>query len=949
MGAYLSVSTCRAQQNISVSCNFAYETSDNDTFVNLGTATYGTFQGNPDVAGIGLLWVFVSVTIFALIISVVDLGHQFNKAFQWKRKTPEERSQLKHKKKQHTWSDVLESLVQACSDQQIFTGAAYALTLRYYQGCTITAYHYNVVANLLLISCATHLMSVTIIRNYWKYPVLALVRVLCVSGVFVLTGVLLSNQNASSAIPFPTAIPPKSANGSLILLPAICFQDPDMHLLTTLQESTTSANAFFKDSIVDQTPHNFIMGWRWYLISLLFYGAAMIAEFIRFCRRGQSRPGWRATLGKRLHRYVNSGTHLIWLFKWIFFIYIVCGIGISCATVIFSARYIFGLRDWVYGTGWMQLGDNGENPEQDATTFGQLVPIFMSALILFTLLQTVSEKITESANEKHADEPIPNQYGTIAYFDPSHYNLMDVGKYEGKQVIARTSTIQTPGTVDLESAQPWPAVQTPAPIKYTTVFPKLAFVHFPAPAHRRDYPEIFVAEDKIPATPKPVAAHTSSLYSRESSLRGLVNYSPEDDQPEVVVTPPSTVNTTAVAGTARRFCGVSLRWLLLLLAVVVIIIPGAIVGGVIGSRQTQKHGQGGQPTSSPSIATKTVNTAVSTSTGRSQSATTLPTPGLSLAAAVTEDDVNASMQVFYQTHDDATIKYRFEAASGAGYGPTYNLTLSLTPQSNAPFAVTSRYDESNNTVVNFFYVYEADTRAQADIAMSVLACNSTSGECLETSSTIITANATTGVHSESRVAAVWMQNSDTDFRVYYQGTSSAIIEIDGEAAATNGWTTKTLALDAVGGSSLAVLAAPGPNLNVFYASIDTANAAPMMLPWENNGWQTSSAIAISSGSSISGTVAPGWNRAAQLSACYEAATDTYRVYYTEPGAGTIVGYSRNGTTADWTLGTSQSWGKADAGVSAVAMTDQVRLFYLTGGSLEQSVLENGTWTGPGEV
>jgi hypothetical protein len=65
--------------------------------------------------------------------------------------------------KKRTLTDILEALLQSCSDQQIFTGAAYALTLRYWRGCSISAYHYNIVANLMLLTCATHLMSVTIV------------------------------------------------------------------------------------------------------------------------------------------------------------------------------------------------------------------------------------------------------------------------------------------------------------------------------------------------------------------------------------------------------------------------------------------------------------------------------------------------------------------------------------------------------------------------------------------------------------------------------------------------------------------------------------------------------------------------------------------------------------------------------------------------------------------
>lgn len=65
------------------------------------------------------------------------------------------------------------------------------------------------------------------------------------------------------------------------------------------------------------------------------------------------------------------------------------GIGISATSTIEAGSYIFALRSWVYKSGWIEF-ENKMNPEQDATDFGQLVPIFMSALILFSFLQIIS-------------------------------------------------------------------------------------------------------------------------------------------------------------------------------------------------------------------------------------------------------------------------------------------------------------------------------------------------------------------------------------------------------------------------------------------------------------------------------------------------------------------------------------------------------------------------------
>lgn len=203
----------------------------------------------------------------------------------------------------------------------------------------------------------------------------------------------MSNQNADSSTPFPTAVPSDDTlrNGSLMYLSAACFQNENSHLTDIFRDSTSSAHHLFEDTLGQNKPNNYIQGWRWYLVSLLFYGAAIIAEFIRYCRRGQKRPGWRRSLANTLRPLLHTGTHRRIFIKWVFLLYLAGGIGISCATVYYSTTYIYALRSYVNRSGWLAVEDNnGQNPENDATSFGQLVPIFLSALILFTFLQTFS-------------------------------------------------------------------------------------------------------------------------------------------------------------------------------------------------------------------------------------------------------------------------------------------------------------------------------------------------------------------------------------------------------------------------------------------------------------------------------------------------------------------------------------------------------------------------------
>ncbi|KAK8108211.1 uncharacterized protein PG998_010224 [Apiospora kogelbergensis] len=330
----------------------------------------GQFPSNPDVAGIGIVGVFVGVTCFALAVSTVDVVWQFLKAVGCKSTRSEE--EKRRDPDRISFTDILESLVLTCSDQQVFTGAAYALTLRYWQGCKISAYHYNIVGNMMLISCATHLLSVTIVRHYWRYPALAFLRVLCITGVFTVTGLLMVNQNASDAeIRFPTDVPPANATSSLLFLSAACFETDKSPLHDTFKNTTSDAEAFFAKNIRDSAPGNHINGWNWYILLLLYYAAAIVAEGVRFVRRRKGQAGWGGTLARQVSRIIKPRSNLRTLMKYGNIAYLAGGILVSAIAVVNSISYIFKLRNWVARSGWIEE-DNGVNPENDWSSFGQL-------------------------------------------------------------------------------------------------------------------------------------------------------------------------------------------------------------------------------------------------------------------------------------------------------------------------------------------------------------------------------------------------------------------------------------------------------------------------------------------------------------------------------------------------------------------------------------------------
>ncbi|KAI0834023.1 hypothetical protein F5Y06DRAFT_301058 [Hypoxylon sp. FL0890] len=460
MGSYISVAECQARFSVTLNCTVEGKNTTVDgrtvveaPFTRIGNYTRGQFPGDPDIAGIGILGVFVAVTSFAIAAGLLSLFWQLAKTWGWKTTYTEKKKAERHRRT--SFSDILETLILACSDQQVFTGAAYALTLQFGKGCSISAYHYNIVANMMLLTCATHLISVTIVRNYWKFPWLALLRIACITFVFIATGLLMTNQNANSDMPFPTGVPDANVTDSSIFLPAVCFQTGGPTVLNTVKETTSTASTFFKDNLAQSTPRNKIQGWNLYIMTLLFYGAAIIAESIRFFRRGRTRPGLRAHIADRFRQYCGLGTPVRKILQNVFLFYLAFGVGLSLAVIIISTKYIFDLRRWVDKSGWIELDEKNENPENDATSFGQLVPIFSSALILFSFAQIISERLTRHNDRKHEDEEKHSQGGRIQYLDPSSYDIVPPQVPEKDRIryykTAEVSTASLPRRVDLES------------------------------------------------------------------------------------------------------------------------------------------------------------------------------------------------------------------------------------------------------------------------------------------------------------------------------------------------------------------------------------------------------------------------------------------------------------------------------------------------------------------
>lgn len=277
----------------------------------------------------------------------------------------------------------MEKVIVSCSDQQIFTSGAYAITLRYAQCCLISAYHYNIVGNMMLMGCATHLLSMVVVSEYWQNRYLALLRIAVIGILYILTGIILANQNIVSGpdtIPWPSVVPDEDERNTTMILPAACFLSKDSSFIDALN-STFANEKLFEATVMDSTPGN--VGWNLYIVMFLFYSLSFLAIFTR-ALYNRCKPAVAKYRARRLRNFIGSSI------SWLFWIYQVIGAFLCLAAMVNRFNYILRLRSWMNDSGWIEPDIGGHNPENDATTFGQMVPILMISMTLFTFLQTWS-------------------------------------------------------------------------------------------------------------------------------------------------------------------------------------------------------------------------------------------------------------------------------------------------------------------------------------------------------------------------------------------------------------------------------------------------------------------------------------------------------------------------------------------------------------------------------
>jgi hypothetical protein len=109
-------------------------------------------------------------------------------------------------------------MLHAVSDQQLLSGISLLFAANLL-ACTISAYHYNLICTMLLLSLVTHLNALVSIPDFFhKNRVMAAFRLVGFVVQIALSNIFLSARN-STQFPYTAS--------SLAILPAACFENMD--------------------------------------------------------------------------------------------------------------------------------------------------------------------------------------------------------------------------------------------------------------------------------------------------------------------------------------------------------------------------------------------------------------------------------------------------------------------------------------------------------------------------------------------------------------------------------------------------------------------------------------------------------------------------------------------------------------------------------------------------
>ena len=261
----------------------------------------------------------------------------------------------KRSKRFDTFLTVVRALVISTADAQSIIALTYAINFGMSGKCTVSAYHFSVGVNTILCACATIILSVIMVRDFWKAFCAALIRFSISISLLAILGRILVYQYFRPLAPEAIGWLPDKRNNtdSSIFVPIACFLDPDLDPfkgLSNVRVEWLGGRAQSKNQ-----PEIYL-----YILLVLCF---LLGHGSHIYRR-KDRYGQSASTSQAPKR-ING-----WSILYYFFTLVTCSL-----VYLMCWGHNWLIRDFVDGSGWIVGGRTNENPERNVNSIGQLLPL----------------------------------------------------------------------------------------------------------------------------------------------------------------------------------------------------------------------------------------------------------------------------------------------------------------------------------------------------------------------------------------------------------------------------------------------------------------------------------------------------------------------------------------------------------------------------------------------
>jgi len=263
----------------------------------------------------------------------------------------------------------LKSLLVSAGDTQLILALVYGINFGISGKCTMSAYHYNVAIDNMVVALTCLTLSVYMLPDYWEARLASALRVLVTCLIFAFLLRFLAYQ-------FQTAVSPDlmlgfrtSSTDSSLLLPMACFLDPDLDPFQGLSKEKLARIGGVGPRF---TPE-------------LFFSIALAICYL-------------VAVLTRLWYRKNTARPPLWLTGTVVLVCVV-----SCCWCL---AHTFLIWFWVDRSGWMNMsggpGSPAGNPERNVRAAAQMLPL---ATMIWVIIKCLDTKSSSSDSKRAKDEP----------------------------------------------------------------------------------------------------------------------------------------------------------------------------------------------------------------------------------------------------------------------------------------------------------------------------------------------------------------------------------------------------------------------------------------------------------------------------------------------------------------------------------------------------------------